>query len=184
MRTAIKKWCVGSPCQASLDVMEELVRDHGLKAADVACIHVTLPARRVQITKSPVPNLNLSHLMALFLVEGGANFASVHDAAWMADPAVLALRNRVRIEERPGAGRRGAGSVASARAAGALIRHVAATCRRRGGGRRGALPAAGAASVRSRPVNSGCGTVGSPSRRIVTPLAAGAPVGRGTAGEI
>jgi 2-methylcitrate dehydratase PrpD len=106
MRTAIKKWCVGSPCQAALDVMEDLVRNTGVRAADVMDIHVTLPARRVQITRSPVPNLNLSHLMALFLVDGGVDFASVHDHARMEDSAVLALRRLVRIEERPGAGRR------------------------------------------------------------------------------
>lgn len=106
LRTAIKKWCVGSPCQAALDVTEELVRDHGVTADDVASIDVTLPERRVRIVDSRMPNLNLSHLLALFLVDGGVTFASVHDEARMADPAVLAVRGRVSIAVRPGADRR------------------------------------------------------------------------------
>lgn len=106
MRTAIKKWCVGSPCQAALDSIEELLKLHKFSADDVADIHVTLPERRVLITNSTVPNLNLSHLLSLFIVDGGVSFESVHEAGRMADPAVLALRNRVRIEPRPGAHRR------------------------------------------------------------------------------
>lgn len=106
LRTAIKKWCVGSPCQAALDVMEELVRDHRVSAADVASIDVTLPERRVRIVDSRMPNLNLSHLLALFLVDGGVTFASVHDEGRMADPALLSVRSRVRIAVRPGADRR------------------------------------------------------------------------------
>lgn len=105
-RTAIKKWSVGSPCQAALDSIEALLREHRFRADDVADIHVTLPERRVLITRSEVPNLNLSHLLALFIVDGGVTFASVHDHARMTDPAVLALRSRVRIEARPGAHRR------------------------------------------------------------------------------
>jgi 2-methylcitrate dehydratase PrpD len=105
-RTVIKKWCVGSPAQAALDSIEALLHEHRFTAADVVDIHVTLPERRVLITASPVPNLNLSHLLALFIIDGGATFASVHDVARMDDPAVLALRRKVRIEARPGAHRR------------------------------------------------------------------------------
>jgi 2-methylcitrate dehydratase PrpD len=106
MRTAIKKWCVGSPCQAALDSIEALVREHGFGAEDVADIHVTLPERRVLIVNSSVSNLNLSHLLSLFIVDGGVTFGSVHETARMADPKILALRRRVRIEARPGAHRR------------------------------------------------------------------------------
>ncbi len=106
MRTAIKKWCVGSPCQAALDSIEELLRLHRFSADDVADIHVTLPERRVLIVNSKVPNLNLSHLLALFIIDGGITFASVHELERMGDPRVLSLRRRVRIAVRPGAHRR------------------------------------------------------------------------------
>lgn len=106
MRTAIKKWCVGSPCQAALDSIEDLLKQHRFSADDVADIHVTLPERRVLIVNSKVPNLNLSHLLSLFIIDGGVTFESVHEMSRMADPAVLALRSRVRIEPRPGAHRR------------------------------------------------------------------------------
>lgn len=105
-RTAIKKWCVGSPCQAALDSIELLLREHRFSADDVADIFVTLPQRRVLIVNSKMPNLNLAHLLSIFIIDGGVSFASVHDDARMADPAVLALRRRIRIEPRPGAGRR------------------------------------------------------------------------------
>jgi len=106
LRTAIKKWCVGSPCQAALDSIEDLVRQHRFSADDVADIHVTLPERRVLIVNSKVPNLNLSHLLSLFIIDGGVTFESVHETSRMQDPAILALRGRVRIEARPGAHRR------------------------------------------------------------------------------
>lgn len=105
-RTAIKKWCVGSPCLAALDSIQYLLEQHGFSADDVADILVTLPQRRVLIVGSTVPNLNLSHLLSIFIIDGGVSFASVHDHHRMEDPAVLALRHRIRIEPRPGAHRR------------------------------------------------------------------------------
>ena len=105
-RTAIKKWCVGSPCQAALDAIQSTLRESPFTADDVADILVTLPQRRVLIVGSSVPNLNLSHLLSIFIIDGGVTFASVHDHARMADPEVLRLRQRIRIEPRPGAGRR------------------------------------------------------------------------------
>ena len=104
--TAIKKWCVGSPCQAALDSIEDLLTRHRFGADDVADIHVTLPERRVLIVNSKVPNLNLSHLLSLFIVDGGVTFESVHETDRMEDPVILALRSRIRIEARPGAHRR------------------------------------------------------------------------------
>ena len=105
-RTAIKKWCVGSPAQAALDSIQSMLLEHRFAAEDVAEILVTLPQRRVLIVNSGVSNLNLSHLLSIFIIDGGATFASVHDHARMDDPEVLRLRDRIRIEPRPGAGRR------------------------------------------------------------------------------
>lgn len=105
-RTAIKKWCVGSPAQAALDSIEYLLEQHRFSADDVADILVTLPQRRVLIVNSTVPNLNLSHLLSIFIIDGGVSFTSVHDGARMADPEVLSLRRRICIEPRPGAHRR------------------------------------------------------------------------------
>lgn len=105
-RTAIKKWCVGSPCQAALDSIERLLEEHRFSADEVADILVTLPQRRVLIVNSTVANLNLSHLLSIFIIDGGVSFASVHDSARMTDRQVLSLRSRIRIEPRPGAHRR------------------------------------------------------------------------------
>ena len=105
-RTSIKKWCVGTPAQAALDSIEYLLGEHRFSGDDVADILVTLPQRRVLIVNSTVSNLNLSHLLSIFIIDVGVSFASVHDGARMDDPDVLALRRRIRIEPRPGTHRR------------------------------------------------------------------------------
>ncbi len=105
MRTSIKRWCVGSPCQAALDGIEELTRAHGFGPGDVAAIRITLPAQRAQVVDSAMPNINVAHLVGLYLVDGNATFASVHDVGRMADPRILALRALTRVEPRPGARR-------------------------------------------------------------------------------
>jgi 2-methylcitrate dehydratase PrpD len=105
-RTTIKKWCVGTPSQAALDSIQSMLKEHRFTADDVADILVTLPERRVLIVNSTVPNLNIAHLLSIFILDGFATFASVHDHHRMSDPAVLALRKRIRVEPRPGAHRR------------------------------------------------------------------------------
>lgn len=105
MRTSIKKWCVGSPIQAALDAMEAFQAEDGITTGDIAEILVTLPAARAQVVNSPMPNINLVHLLAVYLLDGGLSFATSHDHARMADPAVLAYSARIRVESRPGAAR-------------------------------------------------------------------------------
>lgn len=105
MRTSIKRWSVGSPCQAALDGIEELTRLHGFGPQDIVRIRVTLPAQRAQVVDSAMPNINVAHLIALYLADGGASFASVHDEARMRDPHVLEIRKRIVVEPRPGAER-------------------------------------------------------------------------------
>ena len=105
MRTTIKKWCVGSPIQAALDCIEAAVRDLDLRASDVASILVTLPEQRSRVAQSDMPDINLPHVMALYLVDAGVGFASLHDHARMQDPAVRQVAARVSVMPRPGAAR-------------------------------------------------------------------------------
>lgn len=104
-RTTIKKWCVGSPLQMPLDCIDQLVREHGLSEPDVASIEISLPKQRSRVAQSDMPDVNLPHAMALYLVDGGVTFASLHDHARMKDPEVRRVAERVAVTVREGAER-------------------------------------------------------------------------------
>jgi 2-methylcitrate dehydratase PrpD len=98
MNTNIKRWSVGSPIQAPLDSLLELIRTHGLKAVDVEHVEV-----RVSITGANtvdnrhMPDISMQHMVACMLLDGIVTFESSHDEARMNDPKVVALRKRVTL---------------------------------------------------------------------------------------
>jgi len=95
-RASIKKWCVGSPIQAALDALALLIAAHRLRADDVRRVIVDMPDDRLPIVDNrTIPDICLQHLLALTLLDGTLTFASAHDHARMADPAVLAVRSRI-----------------------------------------------------------------------------------------
>ena len=97
MRTNIKKWCVGSPIQAALDALAALIATHGLKAEEVKSLIVHMPDDRLHIVDNrDIPDISLQHLLAVTLIDGDLTFASSHETARMADPAVLTLRAKIR----------------------------------------------------------------------------------------
>lgn len=99
MEAAIKKWCVGSPIQAALDSLTALMEAHGLRPEHVARLTATMPDDRLHIVDDrAMPDVCLQHLLAVTLIDGGLSFAAAHDHARMHDPAVLALRQRIRAE--------------------------------------------------------------------------------------
>lgn len=98
IHTNIKRWTVGSPMQAALDSLEWLMREHGVTADEVDVVRVHLAPRASRtVDEAPMPNINAQHLVAVMLVDGTIGFSSSHDVARMKDPAVSALRRRVRI---------------------------------------------------------------------------------------
>jgi 2-methylcitrate dehydratase PrpD len=98
MDASIKKWCVGSPIQAALDSLTSLMGEHGVTAADVKRMVVTMPDDRLHIVSNrDIPDICLQHLLAITLNDGTLTFASSHDEARMRDPAVLALRDRITV---------------------------------------------------------------------------------------
>jgi len=95
----IKKWCVGSPNQAPLDALEAISKEERLEPEAIEAITVRLPSNVIGIVDSgPMANVNCQHLLALHIVDGGLTFRSSHDQERMSDPAVLALRQRIRLE--------------------------------------------------------------------------------------
>ena len=48
-----------------------------------------------------MPNINVQHLIALLIVDGALGFEAAHSHARMADPAVLRVRDRIRLVANP-----------------------------------------------------------------------------------
>lgn len=102
LKASIKKWTVGSPIQAALDALEELMRAHDLAADEVASLNVILPDDRFAIVDDrEMPDICAQHCLAVLLLDGALPFASAHDAQRMSDPAVRALRARIRMTPSP-----------------------------------------------------------------------------------
>ena len=100
-RTAIKKYAVGSPAQAAVQAMVDLV-EAGLRPDDVAELEIVLPRELAAVVDGrPLPVINVQYLMAGVLLDGGFTFAMAHDAARMSDPAVAALVARMRVTPDP-----------------------------------------------------------------------------------
>src|SRR5690242_9608455 len=96
MATNIKKWSVGSPAQAALDALTNLMEGSAFAVGEIASIRVHLPTRSARtVDNAPMPDVNVQHLMALLLTDRALTFDSVHDHARMRDPAVLALRRLI-----------------------------------------------------------------------------------------
>ena len=94
----IKKWSVGSPIQAALDSVQELMRDQGLNAANLERMSVEVQDHEAAIVNDrSMPDICLQHLVAVLLLDGALTFASSHDLKRMGDPKVRALRRRIEL---------------------------------------------------------------------------------------
>jgi len=98
LQTNIKKWPVGSPAQAALDSLVELIQRNHIGLQDIDTIEVHLPGTSARtVDSAPAPNLNVQHLLAMLLVDGKLTFDSIHDQTRMGDAEVLALRRKVTV---------------------------------------------------------------------------------------
>jgi 2-methylcitrate dehydratase PrpD len=98
MNTNIKRWSVGSPIQAPLDSLLELIRAHGVKAGDVEKVTVRVSRTGANtVDNREMPDICMQHMCAVMLIDGIATFESAHDEKRMRDPAVLAMRRRVEL---------------------------------------------------------------------------------------
>jgi 2-methylcitrate dehydratase PrpD len=96
--TAIKPFSVGYPIQAPLDAFLTLRREHKLTVDNVERIVVKLPEDGARIVNArSMPDVNCQHIIALALVEGAVSFEDSHSYERMADPKVLAAKERVEL---------------------------------------------------------------------------------------
>jgi 2-methylcitrate dehydratase PrpD len=98
MNTNIKRWSVGSPIQAPLDSLHELIREHRITAADIDRVVVRVSHQGANtVDNRDMPDICMQHMCALMLVDGKVTFQSSHDQKRMRDRAVLALRRRIEL---------------------------------------------------------------------------------------
>ena len=96
-RTDIKKWTVGSPIQAPLDALDNLLRRHRFEADQVQRVVVRLATSAGAVVNNrEIPDICLQHMVAVMLLDKTASFAAAHDKARMKDPVVL--KHRAKIE--------------------------------------------------------------------------------------
>lgn len=92
--TNIKRYCVGSPIQAPLDALLDIVHTESIAVDQVASASVRLPAGLVRVVDDrEMPNINLQYLAAVALEDGDVTFTAAHDderfARWRRDGAKL-----------------------------------------------------------------------------------------------
>ncbi|GFG55282.1 hypothetical protein CQY20_14765 [Mycolicibacterium agri] len=93
LHTNIKKFAVGSPAQAAVQAVLELVEEQPIDPTDVAQIRIVLPHDLARVVdERAMPDINCQYLVAGTLVDRGFTFAMAHDDDRMNDPTILALR--------------------------------------------------------------------------------------------
>jgi 2-methylcitrate dehydratase PrpD len=96
--TDIKRWAVGSPIQAPLDSLLELIRTHGVRADEIERVVVRVAHLGANTTDNrEMPDICMQHLCAVMLLDGTVTFKSSHDEKRMRHPKVLDLRKRIEL---------------------------------------------------------------------------------------
>jgi len=89
---------VGSPAQSALDALALLMETERIGPDEIDAIEVHLPARSTRtVDNSPMPDVNVQHLMAMLLIDGTLSFEAIHDQDRMKDSAILALRDKITL---------------------------------------------------------------------------------------
>lgn len=100
--TNIKKFAVGSPAQAAVQAILELVEESPIDSAEVERIRIVLPHDLARVVDNRLmPDINCQYLVAGTLVDRAFTFAMAHDDARMNDPIISALRARTELVPDP-----------------------------------------------------------------------------------
>src|SRR5688500_2241802 len=98
MNTNIKRWSVGSPIQAPLDALLDLIRANGIRAEDVKKLVVRVAHQGANtVNNRDMPDICLQHMCAVMLIDGIVTFESAHDEKRMRDRKVLDVRSRIEL---------------------------------------------------------------------------------------
>jgi 2-methylcitrate dehydratase PrpD len=98
LHTNIKKWSAGSPAQSAIDAVLYLMQANELAPNRIKAITVHLPRGSDRtVDRTPSPDVNVQHLLAVLLIDRTLTFRSIHDHARLDDPGVKALRRRITV---------------------------------------------------------------------------------------
>ena len=98
MNTNIKRWSVGSPIQAPLDSLIDLIRERQITAREVKRVVVRVAHQGANtVDNRAMPDICMQHMCAVMLIDGKVTFLSAHDEKRMRDRKVLALRSRIEL---------------------------------------------------------------------------------------
>ena len=97
-RTNIKKWTVGSPIQAPLDCIYNILKKHPINPDDVKSVVVHLANTEARVVDNrEMPDINLQHMVAVMILDKTASFQAAHDRPRMKDPAVLRMKAKIQL---------------------------------------------------------------------------------------
>jgi len=97
-RTNIKKWTVGSPIQAPLDCLYNIMKKRPINVDDIKSVVVREAGTEARVVNNrEMPDICMQHMVAIMLIDRTASFKAAHDKARMKDPAVLAVRAKVQL---------------------------------------------------------------------------------------
>lgn len=100
--TSIKKFCVGSPMQAPLEALLEIMAEHELKAHNLRCLAVRLPEDRLPtVDDRHMPDINLQYILSVTLIDGQLTFEAAHSHERMTDSRVLDVKSRITLVPDP-----------------------------------------------------------------------------------
>src|SRR5947209_16950640 len=93
MNADIKRWAGGSPIQAPLDSLLELIRAHRIRPGEVERLLVRVAHLGANTTDNrTMPDICMQHLCAVMLADGTVSFKSAHDEKRMREPRIQELR--------------------------------------------------------------------------------------------
>jgi 2-methylcitrate dehydratase PrpD len=98
MNANIKRWSVGSPIQAPLDALAELMQRNDFEADEVEHVMVRVAHQGANtVDNRDMPDICMQHLCAVMLLEGTVSFASSHDEKRMRNSRVLQVRKKISL---------------------------------------------------------------------------------------
>jgi 2-methylcitrate dehydratase PrpD len=100
--TSIKQFCAGSPIQAPLEALVEIMLSHKLEARDVQHLTVRLPEPNARtVDNRHMSDVNLQHILSVALLDGRLTFAAAHSSDRMHDARVLEVASRIQLVPDP-----------------------------------------------------------------------------------
>ncbi len=97
-RTNIKKFAVGSPSQAAVQAVLDLLEGEALAVDDIERVVITIPHDlAIVVDDREMPNINVQYLVSGTIVDGRFSFAMAHDPERFASGPIRDLMPRVRL---------------------------------------------------------------------------------------